>query len=211
MHLRINSNTNTALNGRADQQCEVHIADLGTSAPISNKTLKHEWIPSLHNFQGSRASECQLALVPRLLLSFFQLLFELPQLPLNRCKEGLHVLANLRFVIWGEILLIVEPYVYLTRNIRKDISWATTRGSQSSPNKKKHYASTWCHFLIQHMRMVSFFFFWNYCFKGTDQITPQSHIERFSAKEYFLPPSLQAPQMKIQESPDDLWPSCFLP
>lgn len=137
MHLRINSNTNTALNGRADQQCEVHIADLGTSAPISNKTLKHEWIPSLHNFQGSRASECQLALVPRVPLSFFQILFELPQLPLNRCKEGLHVLANLRFVIWGEILLIVEPYVYLTRNIRKDISWATTRGSQSSPNRKK--------------------------------------------------------------------------
>lgn len=28
---------------------------------------------------------------------------------------------------------------------------------------------------------------------------------------FFLPPSLQARQMKIQESLDDLWSSCFLP
>jgi len=44
-----------------------------------------------------------------------------------------------------------------------------------------------------------------------DQVTPQSQSDRNSKQNSVLPPSLQARQTKIQESPGDPWPSCFLP
>ena len=77
------------------------------------------WMNGFVISKGQTAQE-SLALLPSS-LSIFQLLFELAQFLLNRCKEGLQILANLRFDVRWEILVIAQPYIYLTEKHTKKI------------------------------------------------------------------------------------------
>ena len=86
-----------------DQRCEPYIAD-----PMRPNSFMNGIV-----ILKGQTAHASLALLPSS-LSIFQLLFELAQFVLNRCKEGLHILANLRFDVRWEILVFAQPYIYLT-------------------------------------------------------------------------------------------------